>query len=110
MRLGVIARMWIVLSMFWVIGGTLYFASDQRRIDNGASIKIYEGCIAISVKHNTSSDTCQVDRDNDLERYRQRQWSYLIGGFSSAAIIWLAASILWGLIYVSVRWIWAGRQ
>ncbi len=112
MRLNVWMRLGIVLSVLWMLGGTLYFAS--------------EGADAFHSRINTSRETCELIAEQkdgmkfgpghtkcwdkwmaDAEGDPGPIWSNAISGSAAIlAFVWVLALIA----TYTTRWVLAGRK
>lgn len=108
-RLGAWWRFWIVLTIGWLGIGTLGFAVYQSNYDHASIQRQYESCQRIAPHDNNWLITeCMKNNSNSLTIARNE--NYYTPAIALAAII---AGFLWVigiLIYVAVRWIWAGRR
>lgn len=103
MRLGMLGRTVVVLSAFWMVGATLYFANQ---LDLGAreSADIsYQLC----TRDPQERTDCWDIREADYGAYTDGLWLLAAG---RAAIILSAALLAFAVLYWSGRWIAAGRR
>lgn len=115
MKLGVFSRLVIVCSVFWMIGGTLYFASSTSREAMQVADEFMEGCgnsgSEVYDPEAMSFSECWELRE-DIYRGRTEDLEGGLFGFSAAmAALYLALALIIVIpTYLSVRWILAGRE
>lgn len=114
MKLGVLSRTLIVLSCFWMVGGTFYIAQRLDTEARAASKSFYEACYDLAIEGSPlvgTTDDCRTESDRRYEA-RTRLLEGGLWGFSAslAGFFLVGCLIVFGLIYGSARWIVAGRR
>ncbi len=108
-RLGMWPRLGIVLTLFWMMGGTTYFSVKSTN-DRYAT---YEAFRDLCERLNTSlpadkKSDCYAEWNADLDRLHVGPiWR------DSAGIAALLAGLVWlviGVLYAAVRFVLAGRK
>lgn len=106
-RLGVWSRLGIVLTLVWLIGGTLYLQSWQTaRLDSSAELARAE-CERINQVLSRNEDCWSLWTGIQRERDWGAVWE---SSFLTATGLALFAWIIGGFAYWSIRWILAGRK
>lgn len=109
-RLGVFGRLVLVLSSFWMVGGTLYTAKDVKITASRAASFMYVDCMEL----NTVSDT-PVDCEAARKQTYAENSAADIGGPVVVGVVISSLYLALALIviipgYYSIRWIIAGGR
>ena len=103
MRLGGVGRAVIVASCFWMAGGTLFIAGGIEDANLRAAQLASDECTKISGAANCSSVWNTV-------YYTREEGGVWREAAVEATLLLVLALILFGAIYVSIRWVLAGRK
>lgn len=109
--LGVWSRLGIVITAFWMVGGSLYLAADQMRIDREVMATTRDMCIKRNIRFpKLEKESCEEEYYADISRESADRWRIL---WDASKVAGLIASIAWvfiGILYISARWVLAGRS
>lgn len=107
MKLGALARTIIVLSCFWMAGGTFFIAQNKAADARAKASTFLDSCLTPPI----GDFDCWAGRDRIYEAHTEQLAGGLWGYAAiSAAFYLVLALILFGLIYGSARWILAARS
>src|ERR1019366_6962598 len=96
MRLSGRQRIWIVLSIVWALGASIYtHNADVESADNFAKFA-YKTCShAKAVTHNTDLSSCDLDRLKSLKIWMEGDYgNAAFVALATIPLVWLAAFIL----------------
>ncbi len=109
-ELGVFGRLVLILSGFWMVGGTLYTAKEVSISANEAASFVFEDCMQINAEIDTSVDCHIVRRQTYEENSAADVGGPLVVGVIISSLFLALALIVIIPGYYSIRWINAGGR
>ena len=115
MRLGVWARIGIVVSVLWMLVATVAMTSNELADWRTRTASMQELCLRVSDKLPPSMVSaaytkCEQDSRSSTNAMIEARWPLLKGSAGLSAVALILAWLLFGVIYGTVRWILNGRR
>jgi hypothetical protein len=103
MRLGVMGRSLVVATVFWIIGWASYRTRDTIAFLEDA----YANFLAMNCKNPFHPERCEAAKTG---WHPQPTSSIILDAVVEAALYAAAAWLVIGVVYLSIRWVLAGRS
>jgi len=107
-RLGAWWRLGIVLTAFWMVGGTVYFAALQIDELTDTIESSYGFCLSQAPPRASAVASCSDEMTRGF--YSIDRGTIWLQALGIAAVLAVLAWMVFGILYGSTLWILAGRK